>query len=112
MRNNEQTGPFTLEQLRFQKIHPNDIVWVQGQSDSWIYAEQIEELKPLIEPATGEMGQVPSKSLSEFPPFDNNSARSSKQPYADSLVKPGKTKFYQFALTASSLAVVFLAVCL
>jgi hypothetical protein len=109
MRNNEQTGPFTLEQLKFQKIQSNDIVWVQGESDNWTYAEEIEELKQLIEPATGEVGQIPPKSLSEFPPFDNNSARGSQQPYADNPGKPGKTKFYQIALAASILAVVLLA---
>jgi len=109
MRNNEHTGPFTLEQLKFQKIQANDIVWVQGQSDNWTYAEQIDELKQLIEPAPDSVSRLSSKAPSEFAPLENNSTRNSKQAYPDNSGKPGKTRFYQVALATSILAVVLLA---
>jgi hypothetical protein len=45
LRNNHQTGPFTLEELVQQKIRPADLVWIEGKSQAWSYPSEIKELK-------------------------------------------------------------------
>lgn len=44
---NSQRGPFTLQELREQKISKDTLVWSEGMSD-WQQADRIEELKPLF----------------------------------------------------------------
>ena len=51
MRNNQQTGPFTLEQLLELKLKPFDLVWVDGRSAAWQYPGEVPALKPYV-PAT------------------------------------------------------------
>jgi len=46
LRNNVQTGPFTLQQLQNQILKPTDLVWVEGKSMCWRYVSEIEELYP------------------------------------------------------------------
>jgi hypothetical protein len=35
LRNNVQTGPFTLQQLQNQQISPKDLIWIEGKSNCW-----------------------------------------------------------------------------
>jgi preprotein translocase subunit SecG len=44
---NENGGPFTIEELRSQKISTATLVWYSGM-DEWKYAAKIEELKPFF----------------------------------------------------------------
>lgn len=43
----KQKGPYTLEQLKTQKITPETLVWKEGLED-WTEAKNLEELKPLL----------------------------------------------------------------
>jgi hypothetical protein len=44
---NENSGPFTLEQLKNQQIKENTLVWYQGM-DEWKHAVDLEDLKPFF----------------------------------------------------------------
>lgn len=45
LRNNHQTGPYTLDELWQQQLRPTDLVWVDGCSQAWLYPSELEELE-------------------------------------------------------------------
>jgi hypothetical protein len=49
LRNNQQSGPYSLEELLQLPLKPHDLVWVEGQSAGWRYPEEIDALKPHIQ---------------------------------------------------------------
>ncbi|MGZ3897969.1 MAG: hypothetical protein ACXVML_14610 [Flavisolibacter sp.] len=48
LRNNQQTGPHSLEELLQLGLKPFDLVWVEGKSYGWAYPSEIENLKPFL----------------------------------------------------------------
>lgn len=46
LRNNKQTGPYTLQELVQLSLKPTDLVWVEGKSAGWSYPSEIESLRP------------------------------------------------------------------
>lgn len=100
LRNGEQTGPFTLEQLRFLNLQANDIVWVQGQSDKWTSVGEIEELKEFLQ-NNGGVGVENNRNTGTLP--------IEGQVVNPSPSKTNPAKFYKPALVASVLAIVLLA---
>ncbi len=47
LRDNRESAPLSLDQLRELGLRPNDLVWVEGQSASWRNPHEIRELKEL-----------------------------------------------------------------
>jgi hypothetical protein len=45
LRNNQQSGPFTIDELLQQHLTPSDLVWVEDQSRAWAFPYEIEELR-------------------------------------------------------------------
>lgn len=45
---NEQLGPYSLEELKIKKINKNTLVWTNGFED-WIPAKMVEELQLLVD---------------------------------------------------------------
>lgn len=45
LRDNKQTGPYTVPELIEKGIKPYDLVWLDGKSVAWRYPSEIEELK-------------------------------------------------------------------
>lgn len=61
LRNNKQTGPYSLEELVQLQLKPFDLVWAEGKSAGWLYPAEIDTLKPYVEPGTESPNpQVPS----------------------------------------------------
>lgn len=48
LRNNQQTGPHTFEELLTLQLKPHDLIWVEGKSYGWRYPAEIESLKPYM----------------------------------------------------------------
>jgi len=48
LRNNKETGPFSLEVLLQQDLKPHDLIWVEGQSVGWSNPSEIATLKSYI----------------------------------------------------------------
>lgn len=42
LRNNQQTGPFTIGELLQQQLKPSDMIWVEGKSAAWTYLTELE----------------------------------------------------------------------
>lgn len=52
LRDNKQSGPFSLEELKTMGLKAYDLVWVEGKSAAWRYPCEIEQLKdfaPVVE---------------------------------------------------------------
>lgn len=45
LRNNKQSGPYSLEELKNMGMKAYDLVWLEGKSAAWRYPSEIEELK-------------------------------------------------------------------
>ena len=50
LRDNQETDPYTPEELKSLALNSNDLVWVEGESLSWNYPDQIAELKDITLP--------------------------------------------------------------
>ena len=48
LRNNRQTGPYSLEEVLQMNLKPFDLVWVEGRSAAWRYPGEIESLKAFV----------------------------------------------------------------
>src|SRR5687768_11107286 len=46
LRDNKQSGPYTVPELIEKGIKAYDLVWLDGKSAAWRYPSEIEELKP------------------------------------------------------------------
>lgn len=46
LRDNKETGPFSLEDLLKMGLKAYDLVWISGKSAAWRYPSEIDELKP------------------------------------------------------------------
>lgn len=45
LRNNKESGPHTLDELRQMGLKAYDLVWIDGKSAAWRYPGEVEELK-------------------------------------------------------------------
>ena len=48
LRNNNKTGPHSIEELIQLGLKPLDLIWVEGKSFSWSYPSEIGALKPYV----------------------------------------------------------------
>ncbi|HZH64769.1 MAG TPA: hypothetical protein VEY10_07725 [Flavisolibacter sp.] len=46
LRNNQQTGPFNLEEIIQFDLKPYDLIWIEGKSAGWYYPQEIKALHP------------------------------------------------------------------
>ncbi|HET9276741.1 MAG TPA: hypothetical protein VFN95_01105, partial [Flavitalea sp.] len=46
LRDNKQSGPYTVDELAAHGLKPYDLVWLEGKSAAWRYPSEISELKP------------------------------------------------------------------
>jgi hypothetical protein len=52
LRNNQQTGPHSLDELMQLDLQPFDLIWVEGKSYGWSYPSEIDTLKPFVPAVT------------------------------------------------------------
>jgi hypothetical protein len=45
LRNNKQSGPYSLDDLKSMGLKAYDLVWLEGKSAAWRYPSELEELK-------------------------------------------------------------------
>jgi hypothetical protein len=50
LRNNKESGPFTIEEMKEMSLQSYDLLWVVGKSASWRYPAEIAELKSFAPP--------------------------------------------------------------
>ncbi|WP_266364326.1 CD225/dispanin family protein [Tellurirhabdus rosea] len=75
--NNQQVGPFSVEQLRTQPITPDTLVWMQGMTN-WTRAADVPEIRPYFgsaptAPPTGQpYGMPPTAAYPQVGPAPQN----------------------------------------
>jgi len=58
LRNNQQSGPFTIGELLQQQLSPSDMIWIEGKSTAWTYLTEL-ELTPFVKkPETSSQSQA------------------------------------------------------
>jgi len=62
LRNNRQSGPFTISELLEQQLQPSDMIWIEGKSTAWTYLSEL-ELFPSLQ---GEKSVAPIKPADEI----------------------------------------------
>ena len=45
LRNNKESGPFTMDEVKSMSLKTYDLIWVVGKSAAWRYPGEIPELK-------------------------------------------------------------------
>ncbi|MBF1074230.1 MAG: DUF4339 domain-containing protein, partial [Prevotellaceae bacterium] len=71
--NNQQQGPFTIDELKQQGITAETSVWCEGMPQ-WAPASQVDELKDVLqESANGDTTPTP-------PPFESTAQQQPQQP--------------------------------
>src|SRR4051812_38115465 len=45
LRDNKQSGPYTVPEIIAKGIKPYDLVWLEGKSAAWRYPSEVEDLK-------------------------------------------------------------------
>jgi hypothetical protein len=50
LRNNQESGPFTMEEIKGMSLKAYDLLWVVGKSAAWRYPGEIAELKSFAPP--------------------------------------------------------------
>ncbi len=50
LRNNKESGPFTIEEIKGMSLKTYDLLWVVGKSAAWRYPGEITELKSFAPP--------------------------------------------------------------
>jgi hypothetical protein len=66
LRNNQQTGPHSLEELLQLQLKPRDLVWVEGKSYGWSYPTEIDTLQPYVkDTASAPKPQSQANAVSE-----------------------------------------------
>ncbi len=44
LRDNLESGPYTIDELLLQQLSPSDLVWVEGKSTAWCHPSELSEL--------------------------------------------------------------------
>jgi len=77
LRDNKQSGPYSLSEIQTKGFKKYDLVWVEGKSAAWRYPGEIVELKPYA-PIVEEQ---PFDRFFKKPSEQNNEANASRQEY-------------------------------
>lgn len=48
LRNDQQTGPYSLEEIIQFDLKPYDLIWIEGKSAGWYYPQEIGALRPYL----------------------------------------------------------------
>jgi hypothetical protein len=48
LRNNQESGPYTVDELLQQHLQPTDLIWVEGHSHAWAYPSELDEIKQFL----------------------------------------------------------------
>ncbi len=99
LRNNKQSGPFTLDELKNMGLKAYDLVWLEGKSAAWRYPSEIEELSafapPVEEQPFDRFYKKPAASSTPKPAVEASATQTIAQPVTvESTRTPGKRIIY------------------
>jgi len=62
LRNNRESGPYTERELKNLPLYTTDLVWVNGESKSWQFPNELEEFSGVARPAPQKSVEKPKRS--------------------------------------------------
>lgn len=62
LRNNKQSGPYSIDELIGQQLKPTDLIWTEGKSQAWLHPYEMDEFTPTF-----------TKSVASTTPITNQS---------------------------------------
>lgn len=68
LRDNKQSGPYSLDEILQLGLRPFDLVWVEGRSSGWAYPSEINALKPYVPEAPASVQPKGTESTPSTPP--------------------------------------------
>ena len=85
LRDNKQSGPYSVEELAARGLKAYDLVWLEGKSAAWRYPSEIQELKPFApiveEQPFDRFYKKPEPKTIESPARDNTRVQQSSSIY-------------------------------
>jgi hypothetical protein len=83
LRDNKQTGPYTIEELRKMGLKPYDLIWQEGKSAAWRYPGEIPDLAdfapPVLEQPYDRFWSKPPSVISSVPVSNSPSVPASAE---------------------------------
>jgi len=85
LRDNKQSGPYTVDELAANGLKAYDLVWLEGKSAAWRYPSEIPELRPFApvveEQPFDRFYKKPETKTIESPAKDNTRVQQSSSVY-------------------------------
>lgn len=97
IKNNQQYGPYSLENLKEGNVEKNTLVWYDGLAD-WTKASELEELKHLFVAKANTPPPIPETEKKTPPPPPNNSNANNTTTRKKEVITFGKTPNYRLYL--------------
>jgi hypothetical protein len=63
LRNNKESGPFTIEEIQEMSLKAYDLIWVVGKSAAWRYPGEIQDLKSFAPPVPEQLTDLFARKL-------------------------------------------------
>jgi hypothetical protein len=89
LRNNKESGPFTIEEIQGMSLKAYDLIWVVGKSAAWRYPGEIQDLKSFAPPVPEQLTDLYArksgnkKSDSIISAFEDSSQIKISEPVAN-----------------------------
>jgi hypothetical protein len=100
LRDNKQSGPYSLDELKTLGLKAYDLVWVDGKSAAWRYPSELEELRPFA-PVVEEQPfdrfykkAMPAKSAGQATPVVSRTGAENETYAGEPSAVPGKRIIY------------------
>src|SRR5450631_1042326 len=74
LRNNKESGPFTMEEIQGMSLKAYDLIWVVGKSAAWRYPGEIQDLKSFAPPVPEQLTDLYARKPDIKKSDSNNSA--------------------------------------
>lgn len=78
LRNNNEYGPYTIDELLGQQLRSTDMLWVEGESTAWCYLSEI-VLKPTLKQENSSKGPLKIKARTSFDSIEKKAEEIRKQ---------------------------------
>lgn len=86
LRDNQESGPFSFDELASMNLKPLDLVWIENESTSWQYASEMEELKSHVTEEKSSEQLIPEKKKIFISlPSNFSSKRRTEEVFNDSI---------------------------
>ena len=94
LRNNNESGPFSMEEIRAMSLKAYDLIWIVGKSAAWRYPGEIAELKSFAPPVPEQEAdlfrkkptsetQVPDSFVEQRPTINSQRSNANRSVYVN-----------------------------